>query len=976
MNNSDDITLHTNIDSANIYSSRHVNCIEDCSNFVKQRLNLSILNFNIRSVMKNFDNFCVFLTRLKIKIDVIILTECRLRNRSFTTNIPEYTLYTTNNHKLQNDGVVVYVRNGYNVDVKEVLIEGANCLSIKIDSKYLIYAVYRSPSQYHIQNFLSSIDSELKKNKSYRNIFVIGDININIEDNTTDTRVPDYEGTLATHGLFPVSRLVTREESGACLDHIMAKSNLNMMSLVCKTDITDHYPVLCFIEEQKPNRNTIQIKRTINYKSIEDELKTIQWDAVTKEKDSNTACTNFIQIIKELILKNTEIKNISHRMRYIQPWITSSLIRCIQKRDKLHLTTRNNPNDIELKDKYIKYRNMCRIILLNVREQYYSSKIKSNIENKRKTWQIIKEAADKSSDKPITKLKEEQCESYNEYFNKIGSKLAQDTLNRLKTTEAQLLRIPRSPKSFRHSASLFLLPSDADEVRRVILSLKNYSAPGWDDIGTEFYKKMIKYIVHPITYIINLSLETGIFPEALKKGIIIPIHKSGNKNEIKNYRPITLLPVMSKILEKIVKIRLTKYIEKYNLISELQFGFQTNKSTTHALEELTKYVTDNLDKGRHSIGIFLDMAKAFDTISIKLLLDKLENIGIRGTALNWFKTYLEGRKQVLRVKQTMSKELEVKYGVPQGSVLGPILFLLYVNELTELNINGKCVCFADDTVLLFSAETWNDVYLEANTGMNTIKRWLDANLLTLNTGKTKYLSFAISARSADPEMNYIKVHQCLDPNNPNCPCEMLERVNAITYLGILVDNRLSWVKHVHCLAGRIRKLMFFFKRVKNIMDENLRLTVYYALCQSVITYGISSWGGSYKSHMIYLERSQRMVLKVIYGKNFQYSTEQLYKEAGVMSVRQLYISTILTNLKYTGTGYKPGRRAPLIPLPRIHTSFARRHSSFLSISIFNKISKIIGIHIQQNNHTRKVLLHKYLKQLNYNETEALLEAIQ
>lgn len=239
--------------------------------------------------------------------------------------------------------------------------------------------------------------------------------------------------------------------------------------------------------------------------------------------------------------------------------------------------------------------------------------------------------------------------------------------------------------------------------------------------------------------------------------------------------------------------------------------------------------------------------------------------------------------------------MPVEYGVPQGSILGPTLFLVYINELCNIDItNGKIITFADDTVLVFSSVTWQEVFLTTQEGFNSITNWLRNNILTLNIDKTKYMAFSYKNIKNPPYANFdIIAHSCT-LNNTHCNCIKIERCCQIKYLGIIVDQNLNFSQHIQSLVKRLRKLIFIFKTLRRAANISILKSVYFALCQSIISYCITCWGGAPKSYMLELERAQRAILKVSLFLPFYYPTVDLYKTWSVLTVRQLFIhNTIL-----------------------------------------------------------------------------------
>lgn len=549
--------------------------------------------------------------------------------------------------------------------------------------------------------------------------------------------------------------------------------------------------------------------------------------------------------------------------------------------------------------------------------------------------------------------------------------------------EQNRTRVPNdnvtSPDHILKSFALF--DTDEDEVTNILTTLKNECSVGWDGLSNQLLKDHSNILVPHLTHIFNGCLRKGIFPKVLKKSQIRPIHKGGTRDRIENYRPISILPSLSKILEKIINIRLVNYLESKKILSDNQFGFRRGKSTDQAVNNLTDFISTNLDKGNKCISIFLDLAKAFDTVSVPLLLQKLERIGIRGTQLTLLTDYLTDRTQCVRVGSYTSIDLPVTYGVPQGSILGPTLFLVYINDLLCLNsLHGKIISYADDTALIFAAKTWSETFQLAQNGFNLVKRWLRENVLTLNIDKTKYLTFSIRASS---HVNFkLIAHNCCsdDPSVSTCSCNTLERSSEIKYLGVIIDENLSFKSHIQVLSKRIRKLLYVFKTLRHIVTPTTLKQVYYALCQSLITYCISCWGGAPKSTLKQLEVAQRAILKLSTFKPFRHPTKLLYEYCEVLTVRQLFLLSIIskqhTSLEYSPILSSRRRGLPVCKaLLQPKTAFVRRFYPFLGPYIYNKINKIIDIS-SLNNLALKKNISQWLWKLSYDETEDLLTILK
>ena len=403
-----------------------------------------------------------------------------------------------------------------------------------------------------------------------------------------------------------------------------------------------------------------------------------------------------------------------------------------------------------------------------------------------------------------------------------------------------------------------------------------------------------------------MCISQGVFPSALKHAIVVPIHKTGDKSNLKNYRPISLLPCLSKLFEKCIKNRLINFLEKNNLLHENQFGFRRNLCTNDAIMSVTSKLIQELDAGNKCLGIFLDLQKAFDTVSHNVLLDKLDKMGIRGIALKLFSSYLSNRTQSTKINDHLSETSKVNIGIPQGTVLGPILFVIYLNDLFKIDVSkysGSLHSYADDTVVIFSGLNWEETYLNSNKGINIIKEWLDANLLSLNISKTTLIPFSLTIHGLDhSDINRnVTIHNC---NLNSCACPALNCSTQVKYLGIIVDQHLKWNKHISFLCNRLRKTIHKFSILRSYLPVNVLRIVYLALVQSIIQYGILGWGGIGKSNLTPLILLQKRIIKICLHKPLDYPTKLIYQEFGVLNIEQIYKYILLSYFQKNRNNFK------------------------------------------------------------------------
>uniref|UniRef100_A0A1B6KPU2 Reverse transcriptase domain-containing protein n=1 Tax=Graphocephala atropunctata TaxID=36148 RepID=A0A1B6KPU2_9HEMI len=424
----------------------------------------------------------------------------------------------------------------------------------------------------------------------------------------------------------------------------------------------------------------------------------------------------------------------------------------------------------------------------------------------------------------------------NKFFANIGSELAS------KIPKLKYEKLDSNPNS------IYLSEITKKEIEIKINLLKIDKACGSDKIPIKLVKNLKYILSEPLAYIFNLSIQTGIFPDRLKLATITPIYKNeGSLSDPSNFRPISLLPIIGKIFEKCLYERLYSFLEKYNLLSRKQFGFRNNKNT----EEAINLVVDSIDDS--TLITFLDLKKAFDTVDFKILLYKLEQLGIRGKSLDLFASYLDNRFCNTKIGNKISNLEQITCGVPQGSCLGPLLFLIYINSITDLKLNGELVLFADDTALIVKG---NKLYEKTNEDLTKIQNWLHQNKLTLNLQKTEYIDFSKTDNQLD-----------------------IKKVNSYKYLGCIIDVDLSFKQHIEHIEKQIKKAP---KALYVCKDENFKKSVFSAFVMSFLNYSITTWGNK---NIKNLSKIQEKIITRFNIKNI-ISLEQLYTYNRIKLVRK------------------------------------------------------------------------------------------
>ena len=476
---------------------------------------------------------------------------------------------------------------------------------------------------------------------------------------------------------------------------------------------------------------------------------------------------------------------------------------------------------------------MLSTILKQSKTNYYNHYFETNWNSIKNTWKGLKSILNIkkiSADVPKTLSVDgttisnpmEISNIFNNYFSSIATKTK--------------LNISFSHKHFsdflknRSNISFFVSPTDKTEIEDVISSLDSNKSVGPNDITIKILKLLKNDISSQLSEIFNISFSSGVFPSILKTAKVIPIHKKDSKPDFSNYHPISFLSNTEKNLERLMYNRMYKFFSDNNLIYSLQFGFRQKYSTVHALISLTENIRKNLDEGNIGCGIFVDLQKPFDTAEHDILLSKLEHYGIRRLANEWFKSYLSNRKQYVSINGYDTNLADVKFGVPQGSVLGPLLFLIYINDLNQSLKFCKVYHFADDTNLIHFSKTVYRLNKYVNIDLKNLTYWLNANRISLNVKKTELVIFKHQRKKLDSPIKIKPNHKTLYPSK------------SVKYLSIKIDENLKWKQHIHDIAIKVNRANALLFTIRNYANKHILRTIYFAIFDSHINYANLIWG--------------------------------------------------------------------------------------------------------------------------------------
>ena len=885
---------------------------------------LSLYHHNIRSLPKHRRELQVFLDSLNFEFDILALTEVGQNVENSAAFFAEYEPFIDKT-KMKCGGSLLLV----NKRIKQIseredlrmLGSMAADINYKIENVWIevkipgikkdviIGCIYRHPKG-NVNLFTEQLEKNISKIDLEKKICIIcGDLNIDL---FKQTHIPseNFTNVLLSHNYMPHITLPTRitDTSATLIDHVFLKHDPCLIddeffSGNIFNDISDHLPNFLMIgdcsdviQHERPYVRIYSESNTQNFQSI---LKHIDWQAELQSKDCSSQYDTFFGKIKEAFEKSFPLKKLSRKRAKDKKWVTSGIKNSSKVKNRLFREYKKKPNDNKWA-KYKRYRNTLSIVCRNAESMYFNELIDENKQSLKKMWNafgpIINPHKYQKKTKKIEKLIVDGkivtdgasiANSFNDYFVNIGKKLAENipkTLN----FEKYL--------GMKSSHSMFLTPTTTEEISKELSKLNKNKSSGPDGIPVSIIKTCSNYLSKPLSFLINNSFRSGIFPDSLKIAKVIPIHKKKEKFYPGNYRPISLLSIFSKVFEKTMYKRLYSFLNKYKLLYELQFGFRRGHSTTLALIDITDKIREALDKGSYVLGIYLDLQKAFDTVDHDILCKKLEHYGVRGIANLWFRSYLKDRKQFVSLSGQNSDHKSVSIGVPQGSILGPLLFLLYVNDISNA-ISDPCIktfLFADDTNVFVEGTKFEDIKAKSESAITQLASWFVDNRLSLSIEKTHFSIFHKARQKIPKELDKLQFNG-----------QEILRVNSVKYLGILLDDTLLWTEQIQSVLSQMVKYANAFKMLKHIVPYKCKKPLYFAYIYSRIQYGIELYGHATNNRFSKLQKMQNRVLKILYGLDWDTSTNLIHKNLDLLKLNDIFKLQILQFVHRFDNGLLP-----------------------------------------------------------------------
>lgn len=874
---------------------------------VKSSQGLSILQLNCRSLVANFYEMSAFIQGLEIEFDFITISESWF-NASTDVNdfqLSDYDIFVRNRVNKRGGGVVIYSNSKYGVTICDRLsctIDNMfECLTVEAEvtnsNNILVMCIYRAPGTC-LASFNENISNLIARVNPKKKLFVCGDFNIDILKVDSNADSLCFLDIMYGYGLYPLITKPTRitTTSATLIDNIYTNVLADTKNGIIVSDfISDHMPIFTTVNLKcKASVKSKVYKQSRVFTpdillSIGDSLLECDWSEVYNDGNANNAYTQFINIVKnkcDLLcpMQRVEVKGVNE----CKPWLTKALKKACRRKNRLYykfIDNRTNVNEC----KYKAYKNKLTAILRLAEKRYYSELLASHRHDVRKTWKVLNEVIKKR--KSNTKVhdvftdslgnsvnnKDQVSRLFNDFFVNIGPKLADQIHSDCNATVEGYLGEPSV-------ASMFLRAVDKTELLDIVSHCTSKTSLDPDGLDMSTIKELFPAIVMPFLHICNLSLSSGIFPDFMKIAKVIPLFKAGKKDSVSNYRPVSLLPQFSKILEKVYYRRLEEFLDKGNTISDCQYGFRKKCSTSLALIDFTDNIVSAMDRNEYTLGVFIDLKKAFDTVNHDILLKKLYHVGVRGIAYDWLASYLSSRKQFVYYNGSKSDVRSIRTGVPQGSILAPLLFLIYINDLTKVSSLIKVILFADDTNLYMSGHNLQHLVEVFNSELCKLESWFKVNKLSLNVSKTNFMLFG-------------KKRETLPIVLKLCGLE-ITRVFVTKFLGVLIDQNLNWKDHIRALGTKLSKCISIIYKASIVLDSSALRLLYCTLFLPYITYCAEIWGTGYKSNIQSIVLYQKKVIRIVCKGGRIDHTSPMFKSLKVLKfidIVKLKICTIMYN---------------------------------------------------------------------------------